>query len=62
MNHKINGIISNKMEEIQKRLKQKEAIKARELLVLAGGLTHFDALILVKEEIERNINNESSSV
>jgi len=45
-----------KMEEIQKRLQAKEARKARELLALAGGLTHFDALLIVRKEIEKKIN------
>ena len=59
MVQKINGVISNKMEEIQKRLRAKEARKARELLTLAGGLTHFDALLIVKKDIEDKLNNGS---
>jgi len=55
----INGAVSEqltKMEEVQKRLQAKEAKKARELLTLAGGLTHFDALLIVRADIEKKIN------
>lgn len=57
MNRKINGIISEeRMQEINQRLQDKEARKARELLALAGRMSHFEALMFVRADIEKKLN------
>lgn len=47
-----------KMAEIQKQLREKEAIKARDLL--AKAMTHFEALQLVKSQIEKKLDNDNN--
>lgn len=59
-----NGIISNsqsltkeeKMAEIQKQLRDKEAQKARNLLAMA--MTHYEALGIVKKQIEEKLEKK----
>lgn len=54
---KISGLNSEeRMREINQRLQQKEARKARELLTLAGQMSHYDALMFVRADIEKKMN------
>lgn len=45
-----------KMRELSKRLQDKETRKARELLVLAGRMSHFEAFQFVTNDIKKKIN------
>lgn len=45
-----------KMRLVNERLKAKEAQKARRLLELATGMGSFDALKIIREQIEADIS------
>jgi hypothetical protein len=50
---KINGVISEYMVEVNKRLQKKENKKTRELLALAMG--QYQAMQHIKKEIEKEV-------
>lgn len=47
-NPKTDGVTS----ELQDRLRKKEAVKARDLLVLAGKMTNYESLMFIKNRIK----------
>lgn len=50
---KTNGVIS----ELQERLREEEVRKARRLLVLAGKMTNYEALVTIKDILEKRGKN-----